>query len=151
MFHLSFFLWVKISGSITTLPPKPSLHEHIVFMAYSFPFSKYPPLCQIKNFVGPKWADTRSKLKVKKSFLGEDIKLKETQRGPLGGPSRVHLRGIKLFSVGGRNFQNIKPKDIQRGPLGDHLKDDPASGDKPLVITQHNSVWSGKRSMHNIH
>ena len=37
---------------------------------------------------------------------------------------------IKLLFLGGKNFQNIKPKDIQRGPLGDHLKDDPASGDK---------------------
>ena len=37
---------------------------------------------------------------------------------------------IKLFSVGGRIYQNIKQKENQRGPLGDHLKDDPASGDK---------------------
>ena len=32
--------------------------------------------------------------------------------------------------------QNIKPKDIQRGPLGDHLKDDPASGDKRIFSVQ---------------
>ena len=45
------------------------------------------------------------------------------------GTSVLPSVNIKLFSVGGENFQNIKPKDIQRGPLGDHLKDDPASGE----------------------
>ena len=40
---------------------------------------------------------------------------------------------IKLISVGGKKNQNIKQKDTQRGPLGDHLKDDPASGDKSLL------------------
>ena len=67
--------------------------------------------------------------------IGEDIKNKETQMGPHRGALRqLPPRGIKLFSVGGRNFQKIKQKDIQRGPLGDHLKDDPASGDKVFKL-----------------
>ena len=46
------------------------------------------------------------------------------------GTSVLPSVNIKLFSVGGQNYQNIKQKENQRGPLGDHLKDDPASGDK---------------------
>ena len=45
------------------------------------------------------------------------------------GTSVLPSVNIKLFSVGGRIYQNIKQKENQRGPLGDHLKDDPASGD----------------------
>ena len=43
---------------------------------------------------------------------------------------KIRPSDIKLISVGGKKNQNIKQKDTQRGPLGDHLKDDPASGDK---------------------
>ena len=41
---------------------------------------------------------------------------------------------IKLFfRRREKNHQNIKQKETQRGPLGDHLKDDPASGDKSFI------------------
>ena len=55
-------------------------------------------------------------------------------------PSFLPSVNIKLFSVGGKNFQNIKPKDIQRGPLGDHLKDDPASGDKVYFLSNDDDI-----------
>ena len=55
--------------------------------------------------------------KNKKYFLGEDIKEKESNWDPIGGPLRVHLRGIKLLSLQGESENQVnKKKETQGDP-----------------------------------
>ena len=58
-----------------------------------YPSITHHPSVKFKKFRGSKMRKIR--IEIKKSFLGEDIKLKETQRGPLGGPLRVPSPGDK--------------------------------------------------------
>ena len=104
------------------------------------------PPQKIKNSRGPKRTITSSKNEIKKLFLGEEIKQKETQMGPHRGSQDDPATGEKIQGSKKDNYQpkieikflknlgeEIKQKETQMGPHRGS-QDDPATGDKNNLI-----------------
>ena len=82
----------------------------------SHPIPSHPSV-NIKNCGRVKWPIKICDFEIQKMKIGEDIKNKETQMGPHRGALRqLPPRGIKLFSVGERNFQKLKKKIFKGDP-----------------------------------
>ena len=77
-------IWAKKNRPLPIHHPSPITHH---------------PSVKLKKFTGSKKADYHGKIEIKKKFsrvrYPVNIKQKETQRGPLGGPLRVPPPGDK--------------------------------------------------------